>query len=115
MNKGKAMTNENLVTVSNENKEEDEELDFTSFWEYLKTPQGHEVASRVVGIFDDIKKLSLSRTSSHRSLETVAKYIIIGLVVIAVAGLSYLEKLDPTTGMLFGTIVGYFFGRKEAL
>lgn len=92
---------------------EEEEWDLTPFWSYLKTPQGHEVAQRVIGIIEDIKKLSLERNSSHKSWDTVAKYSIIAAVVVAVGLLSYFEKLDPTTGMLFGTIVGYFFGKKE--
>ncbi|AGH97690.1 hypothetical protein [Micavibrio aeruginosavorus] len=101
------------ISENNDDSDKASGSDLTPFWSYLATSQGHEIAHRVVDFVEDIKKIGLNKHSSHQSLETAAKYFIIAFVVIAVSGLSYFGKLDSTTGMLFGTIVGYFFGQKN--
>lgn len=106
------MSGNEVVQLNKEQAAPEDEIDLSPFFAYLKTPQGHEVAKNVIGFMNDIKKLTLDRSSSHFWLETIAKYSVIAIVVAAVTYLSSQGKLDTTTGMLFGTIVGYFFGQK---
>lgn len=80
-------------------------------WEYLQTDRGHETASRVIAIVEDIKKLGLETTSKHLTLETYARYALVALTIAAAATLSWFGKIDSATGALFGTIVGYFLGK----
>jgi hypothetical protein len=45
--------------LSEEPEPVEEEWDVSPFFEYLKTPQGHEVATRVLKVIEDVKKATL--------------------------------------------------------
>lgn len=80
--------------------------------DYLKSPQGHELTSRLLAVVEDIKKSSLDKSSSHAAFEKWLQAGIIFLVVIASSALAYLGKFDTSLGVLFGSLVGYIFGKK---
>lgn len=92
---------------------EDQEVDFAPFVDYLKSPQGHEIASRVVGVIEDVKKATIDKSYSHAIFNRWLEAGVIVLVVSAVVGLSVVDKLNPTVGVLLGSVVGYFFGRNK--
>ncbi len=79
---------------------------------YLQSPQGHELTSRLLTVVEDIKKSTLEKNSSHAAFEKWLQAGIIFLVVIASSILAYLGKFDTSLGVLFGTLVGYIFGKK---
>ncbi|TCS33101.1 hypothetical protein EDC30_11842 [Paucimonas lemoignei] len=79
---------------------------------YLQSQQGHDIASRILSIVEDVKKATLEKTTSHAAFEKWLQAGIIVIVVIASALLSYLGKFDTSLGVLFGTLVGYIFGKK---
>jgi hypothetical protein len=102
---------------------ESEPGEWTPFWEYLKSPQGHEVASRVLALFEEIKKATLDKSAEQGRLQAelshrqgrnllVLQEVVFGTVVLAVSGLTYVGKFEPALGVLLGTLVGYFFGRR---
>lgn len=93
--------------------EEDEGIDLSPFLDYLQSSEGHEIASRVVGIVEDVKKVALEKSYSHAKFNRWMEAAVIVAVVGAVVLLSVLEKLNPTVGMLLGSVVGYFFGRHK--
>lgn len=93
--------------------EEDQEVDFSPFIDYLQSPQGHEIASRVVGIIEDVKKATIDKNYSHAKFNRWVEAGVIVVVVGVVAYLSIIEKLNPTVGILLGSVVGYFFGRNK--
>ena len=103
---------------NNENKEissivsKEEELDVGPFLAYLESDKGHELASRTLKIIEDIKKATLENTSSHAKFEKWLQVIIIVIVIAASSILTYFGKFDSTIGVLFGTSVGYLFGKK---
>ena len=99
-----------IVSGSNENKDDD--LDLSPFFSYLTTPQGHEISSRVLGIFEDIKKSALEHTSKHSITEKWIQATIILSVVLASSVLAHFGKFDSSMGVLFGTLVGYLFGKR---
>jgi hypothetical protein len=91
---------------------DDDELDTSPFFDYLRTQQGHEIASRAVSIIEDVKKAALSHSASNARLE---KWLQIAIVVAVIAASTYLtatDKFNPTIGVLFGTLVGYVFGKR---
>lgn len=92
--------------------EQDDEWDVSPFFEYLKTPQGHEVTTRMLSIVEDVKKAALDKSSSHAIFEKRLQATIIIIVIISTSILSYLGKFETSVGVLFGTLVGYIFGRK---
>ena len=93
--------------------EEDQEVDFSPLIDYLQSPQGHEIASRVVGIIEDVKKAAIDKNYSHAKFNRWVEAGVMVVVVSAVVGLSVIDKLNPTVGVLLGSIVGYFFGRNK--
>lgn len=93
-------------------KPDEEELDIGPFLAYLESDRGHELASRILRIFEDIKKSALETSANHAKFEKWLQVGIVGLVVIASSVLTYFGKFDSTIGVLFGTLVGYLFGKK---
>ncbi|MDD4963377.1 MAG: hypothetical protein PHI11_05585 [Gallionella sp.] len=89
-----------------------EELDFKPLLTYLQSPQGHEIATRLLSVVEDVKKTTLEKTTSHAAFEKWLQAGIIFVVVVAASVLSYLGKFDTSLGVLFGTMVGYIFGKK---
>jgi hypothetical protein len=89
----------------------EEEMDFSPFFDYLKTPQGHEVATRVLQIIEDVKKATIDKSHAHAKFERWLQAGVIMLVVVALVILSVFDKLNPTVAVALGSIVGYFFGK----
>jgi len=109
------MSNDNEKEPVNSEVEDvicDDELDMGPFLTYLETDKGHELASRILKIFEDIKKSTLENTSNHAKFEKQLQVIIIVIVVLTSSVLTYHGKFDSTLGVLFGTLVGYLFGKK---
>ena len=93
----------------------EEEIDVSPFMDYLRSPEGHEIASRLVGIIEEIKKVALDKNFAHAKFNRWMEAGVIVVVIGSVVFLSVMERLNPTVGMLLGSVVGYFFGRnKEA-
>lgn len=103
---------------NNENKDispghnDEEEIDVGPFLAYLESDKGHELASRTLKIIEDIKKATLEKTSSHAKFEKWLQVLIIAIVVVSSSVLTYFGKFDSSVGVLFGTLVGYLFGKK---
>ena len=93
-------------------QESGEEIDLQPFLGYLQSPQGHEIATRLLSVIEDVKKSTLEKTTSHAVFEKWLQAGIILVVVVASSVLSYLGKFDTSLGVLFGTLVGYIFGKK---
>ena len=89
-----------------------EDVDVQPFLDYLKSPEGHEIASRVLTIVEDVKKATLEKTTKHAAFEKWLQAGVIVVVVIATSILSCLGKFETSLRVLFGTMVGYIFGRK---
>lgn len=93
--------------------DEKEETDVSPFFEYLRSPEGHEIAKSVIGIIQDIKKAALTSTTGQIKLEKTLQIGIVFAVIIAASILAGIDKLSTPVGILFGTLVGYVFGRKS--
>jgi hypothetical protein len=88
------------------------ETDLKPFFNYLQSQQGHEITGRLLSVVEDIKKSTLEKTTGHAAFEKWLQAGIIFVVVVAASLLSYLGKFDTSLGVLFGTLVGYIFGKK---
>ena len=114
------MTTENIeLTIASPRERavdgefEEEGGDFAVFIEYLQSENGHQIASRIVGLIEDVKKAALDKNFSHAKFNRWMEAAVIIVVVGAVVGLSVIDKLNPTVGVLLGSVVGYFFGRNK--
>ncbi len=90
----------------------EDEADIQPVLNYLQSPQGHEIASRVLSIIEDVKKATLEKTTSHAAFEKWLQAGVIVVVIVATSLLSYFGKFETSVGVLFGTLVGYIFGRR---
>ncbi len=97
---------------SSDKELEHDEIDIGPFLAYLESDKGHELASRTLKIFEDIKKSALENSASHAKFEKWLQVGIVVLVILASSFLTYVGKFDSTVGVLFGTLVGYLFGKK---
>lgn len=114
--KEKTMTDEEskLPAIAPDTVEaEEEEISVSPFLDYLQSPQGHEIASRLVGIIEEVKKVTLDKNFSHAKFNRWMEAGVIVVVIGSVVLLSIMDKLNPTVGMLLGSVVGYFFGRHK--
>ena len=81
--------------------------------EYLKTEKGHQLASKIIGIIDDLKKAFLGKKAGQTVMEKWQLAITISVIVFAVTLLTLMDRLDPSVAILFGTIFGYLIGKKN--
>lgn len=79
---------------------------------YLQSEKGHEVFSRVISVVEDVKKATIEKTTGHATFEKWVQAGIIAMVVVASSVLAYLGKFDTSLGVMFGTLVGFAFGKK---
>ncbi len=94
-----------------------------TIFDYLMSGEGKEIANRVVGVIESIQKatlearadqarLNMKYTFKDRWLGYLLQGVLVTLALFAVVLLSYYDKLNATTGLLMGTLVGYAFGRR---
>ncbi len=81
----------------------------TPVLDLLKTDSGSKVVESVVNL---INGLSQKYHTTHK-WDTVAKVGCIAGVVAAVSVLSYFDRFEPSIGVLFGSIIGYLFGKNN--
>lgn len=93
------------------------------FKKAMKSSQGHEIATRVIAIIEEIKKNTIDIHTEQSKLDKELEHrlkarhqwlqgIVFVVAILAVSILTYLGKFDSTLGLLFGTLVGFFFGKK---
>src|SRR3989442_14578960 len=80
--------------------------------EYLQSERGHQIADRLVSLFE--KKVSLTAEKTYKfHTQVLLTQVVVFIVTLGVLTfLSYRAKVDPTLALLIGTLVGYFFGRR---
>jgi hypothetical protein len=100
----------------------DDEAEYPVFLDYLQTKEGHELASRVVSLFEGIQKATIEAGVDQKRREVEFQHsttrlwmqlqaaAIVTIIVAAVA-LAWHGKLDATVATLMATLFGYFLGR----
>jgi hypothetical protein len=94
-------------------------------FDYLRSPQGHEVAMRVVGVIEAVQRDTLQSggqqqqrgmqyTHRERFAAVVIQALVVTLAMLAAGFLSYHSKLDTTLGVFLATTMGYFLGRRTS-
>jgi hypothetical protein len=100
----------------------DDEAEYPAFLDYLQTKEGHELASRVVSLFEGIQKATIEAGVDQKKREVEFQHsttrlwmklqaaAIVTIIVAAVA-LAWHGKLDAAVATLMATLFGYFLGR----
>jgi hypothetical protein len=103
-------------------QQEQEAGQYPAFFEFLESKEGHELASRVVSIFEGIQKATIEAGVKQKEREVEFQQSTTRLwmklqttaitAILAVAGLlAWHGKLDATMATLLATLFGYFLGR----
>jgi hypothetical protein len=83
---------------------------FRSPWlDFLKTESGNKFGESVVNL---INVMGQKYHTTHK-WDTVSKVGCIIIIVIAASVLLYFGKFEPSVGVLFGTIIGYLYGKSN--
>jgi hypothetical protein len=99
-----------------------EEVPYPPFLDFLQSKEGHELASRILSIIEDIKKATIETSAElhkrdseygHRiqRLWLCLQSAVFGTTIVVAALLAWHGKLDATVAALMGTLFGYFLGR----
>lgn len=102
--------------------QEEAEEPYPPLLEYLQSKEGHELASRIVAILEDVKKATIEAASETHRRDSEYQHRIhklwlclqsgVFVLTIGVAALlAWHGKLDSTVSVLMGTLFGYFLGR----
>ena len=91
--------------------DEDDETYSGPFFDYLKSDNGHETISRLIKLGEDIKSDKLKKAKSYAILERWLQPSIVLIIILATSILTYVDKFDSTIGVLFGTLIGYIYGK----
>lgn len=90
------------------------QADFAPLFNYLQSPNGHELASRIVTLVEEIKTSTLDRNAEYAKLSIWSQNGILVAVILSATILVGIQgKLDPTLAFLFGSLLGFAFGRKR--
>jgi hypothetical protein len=98
-----------LVIVNNRSPEDapDPPTDWGPLLEYLKTQQGHEVAGRVLGLFEGLQKAAVVRGSSLARWDKMLQAVTIAAVLICGTILAALGKFTGELGIVLVALLGY--------
>jgi hypothetical protein len=104
---------------SQESPEEAEAVEYPPLLDYLQGKEGHELASRILAIFEDVKKATIDRAAGQHKLTVQSQHKVtvegqrfVFIFTIGVAALlAWHGKLDATLAAFMGTVLGYLFGR----
>ncbi|GAB5562816.1 MAG: hypothetical protein SynsKO_44630 [Synoicihabitans sp.] len=107
------MSENTSVTLPQQPSDKEEEIDLTPFLAYLQSEKGHELAARIVSLIEDTKRVTIDKTYSNAKFNRWMEAGVIVVVIIATVLLSFYDKLNPTVGVVLGSVVGYFFGKNK--
>lgn len=96
-----------------------------TFLEYLDSPNGHQIATQVLGLIKDLQKATID-TSAEQNRRQVefqqdswkrGMYVQVAIILAALLSCTFLMwigKMSDAVGAgLIGTIVGFIFGRRQ--
>lgn len=101
-------------------------------YNYLQSEKGHDIAKQILEIVKGVKQSTLDRSveqdkvnaeqtkirtqllHEHYGRVLNTQRLVFGLTIVATSFLTYFGKFESPVAILFGTLVGYFFGRRTS-
>lgn len=105
------MTLERAISVS---KTDADEIDFSAFFAYLASKNGHEIATEVLTMLKTRMNQAGSVTKLAYIGDLVAKILLVAAILGCATWLSVEDKFTSTISLLMGTIIGFVFGKKSS-
>ncbi len=102
------------------------ESEYPPLLDYLQTKEGHELASRLVSLFEGIQKATIEAGAEQKKKEVEFQHSTVRLwmklqagaitvIIIAAGVLAWHGKLDATVATLMATLFGYFLGEAHTI
>jgi hypothetical protein len=101
-------------------------------YNYLQSEKGHDIAKQILEIVKGVKQSTLGRNveqdkvnAEQAKMQTQLLHehygrilntqrLVFALTILATSFLTYFGKFESPVAVLFGTLVGYFFGRRTS-
>jgi hypothetical protein len=108
------------VDVSDAGSEEEEERILRNAWppvshfffDWLKTPDGSEIAKQGARLLESLKKETLGRQFRLNLIDAVARYLLVAGILLAAVYLRVIDKLDTVMVGLLSGALGFLLGRQ---
>jgi len=96
--------------MSDEDKQQQDTFDWKDMFKFLQTEAGREAVHKLLDHLD----LRKGRSTEVQRHEIWHKTIIGCIAVGGAIVLSYNGEMDPSTGVIIGSVVGYVLGNKNS-
>jgi len=81
--------------------------------DFLATANGSQIATQMITAFQSLKQDGANAHIAISKFEKLITCTLVVVVIIAVTALTYADKFTPSIGVLFGSLVGYIYGKKS--
>ena len=79
----------------------------------MRTENGTQIANQMIDAFKGLQVEGNKAQVAISKFDKIMTCILVVVVVIAVTCLTYFDKFTPSIGVLFGSLVGYIYGKKS--
>jgi len=89
------------------------EQDPSTILGFISSPNGSQLVSQVVSTIEGLQQHGNKAQIAITKFDKLITCILVLVVIAAVTWLTYADKFTPSIGVLFGTLVGYIYGKKN--
>ena len=119
---------EEIQDNSEEENDELKEQHYQDFYNYINSKNGHEIVNKTIDKFFEfcnsikkstldskmeLNKMNIEYSQNYSRNTLILQGFIFISVILAACALAFFNKFDSTIGLLFGTLVGFLFGKKS--
>lgn len=81
--------------------------------DFLSTTNGSQIATQMISAFQGLQHEGSKTQLAISKFEKLVTCVLVVVVIAAVTTLTYFDKFTPSIGVLFGSLVGYIYGKKS--
>lgn len=81
--------------------------------DFLASTNGAQIANQMIDAFKGLQVEGNKAQVAISKFDKLMTCVLVIIVVIAVTCLTYFDKFTPSIGVLFGSLVGYIYGKKS--
>jgi hypothetical protein len=81
--------------------------------DFLSTTNGSQIATQMISAFQSLQQEGGKTQLAINKFEKLITCVLVVVIITAVTALTYFDKFTPSIGVLFGSLVGYIYGKKS--